>query len=106
MRAACSAAVDSSSAWKICVVDVARHEVREELVGRLIEDVIDVRGAELLGFGVDRALVGRVDADAFGFGGLDGGVALLFGHLFGGLDLVLTELADRQQLFDDDALLR
>ena len=63
--------------------DVLWHQVTEQPLRRLIEDVVHLGGAELLCLRLDDGLLGNGEADACGFGGVAGGFLLLLSHLFG-----------------------
>ena len=76
--------------------NVARHQVAEQTLRRLIEDVVHLGGAELLCLGLERrfALIG--DGNAGGTSRMGRGIALFFAHNLGYCNLVRTELADGQ----------
>ena len=84
--------------------DILRHQVTEQPLRRLVEDVVHLSGAELLGFGFDDRFLGNGKTDACGLGRVTGCFLLLLGHLLGDGDLVRAEFADGQKFFDDDAL--
>src|ERR1700744_3783700 len=84
--------------------DVLRHQVTEELVGRLIEDVVNLSRSEALGLLLDHTLFGLIDRYAGGLSRLRGGLSLFLSHLLRRGNLVCSELADRKQLLNNDAL--
>ena len=78
----------------------------EELLGGLLVDVVDLGGAELLGFFVGLGCVDGLNLDAGRECGLGGAFLFFRGGLDGAGNLRDADLHERQQLFDHQALLR
>src|SRR6516225_2128078 len=83
---------------------IARQKVTEDSAGILVEYVIDIGRTELRGLGIKRRLFGSKRTDAGCYRGLCRSLFLLFGHLLQYGGFMRTQLADGQQLLNDNVL--